>query len=618
MKQSLFHFNLLLFSLMGFMSSTPGYMLKSVHDTGEYLRMLVVFVQFPDDNTPVGDWPVGKPPNYMNNFIDSQIRPNPTQGSITHYFKEMSMGRFNVIGESLYITTPHDAEYYSTLPLRSAQRRYVLYEDIINKINSLINFSEYDNWSGKNWGPDNNIDMISIVHRHIKDEYKDSLNIFYDGIASLGGGHNIQVQNEKLVRRSTWGSGFIVVGDRSGRSRIQTLFIHEFGHYLLGGNQYHINPGTWGIMAAWGARSSVANPFERHRLEWITIDEFELGDPNVQITLGDYVETGDALRVKVPDTSPARYYYLVNHRRKSVFDTPDRTGGKGLFVLEHPDVAPSANFPRMHAADGRWDWSVQDMEDNPWGSGQLPVFQREEVNTKDGYFDIDRISWDYNGQSGNQYIYFHTDPITKTTVRFTRQSGDGKDAFNKGYNEVFSPWSNPRPLKPNGDHVDFAFHITDQHPNGDMSIQLYLHENTLLNAPIPKPQDVRGTYNASTEQATINWHVGDHPSINGYNIYRAVYYEGATLSYEKVNQYFMYPPFTENVDVSGDLPAGVDIYYRYHVVATDTTHFESSVPSEDGWVYVGKIDPSIRETREHSELFYGIILVVALWYYITK
>lgn len=63
------------------------------------LKVLVVFVRFKDDNTYNPHWPAGSPPDVMNNYIDPNSNTNSTNYfNLTHYFDEMSMGTYDIIG----------------------------------------------------------------------------------------------------------------------------------------------------------------------------------------------------------------------------------------------------------------------------------------------------------------------------------------------------------------------------------------------------------------------------------------------------------------------------------------------------------------------------------------
>ncbi len=132
------------------------------------LKVLVVFVRFKDDNSYNPHWPAGSPPNVMSNFIDPNSNTNSTNYlNLTHYFDEMSMGTYNVVGEAIYVETPHDKSYYgSPTPSRSSATKDVLQ----NVVDPLINFANYDNWTfNSNYThtnqPDGTVDMIIMVWR---------------------------------------------------------------------------------------------------------------------------------------------------------------------------------------------------------------------------------------------------------------------------------------------------------------------------------------------------------------------------------------------------------------------------------------------------------------------
>jgi len=83
------------------------------------LNVLVVFVQFPDDayDTTYTLWPT-KPvsgvysgPTFINNYIDSTSSQMTTNGNLTHYFRDMSMGAFTLIGKTRFVVTPHTRQW---------------------------------------------------------------------------------------------------------------------------------------------------------------------------------------------------------------------------------------------------------------------------------------------------------------------------------------------------------------------------------------------------------------------------------------------------------------------------------------------------------------------------
>lgn len=69
------------------------------------LKVLIVFVQFPDDayDTTFTLWPtnplsgVYPGPTFLKTYIDSTTSQMSTNGNLTHYFREMSVGQFTII-----------------------------------------------------------------------------------------------------------------------------------------------------------------------------------------------------------------------------------------------------------------------------------------------------------------------------------------------------------------------------------------------------------------------------------------------------------------------------------------------------------------------------------------
>lgn len=103
---------------------TTGTTVINLNQTGGYyrtsqgeLKVLVVFVRFKDDNTYNPHWTAGSPPNVMSNFIDPNANTNSTNLiNLTHYFDEMSMGTYDVVGDAIYVETPHNKSYYGSYP----------------------------------------------------------------------------------------------------------------------------------------------------------------------------------------------------------------------------------------------------------------------------------------------------------------------------------------------------------------------------------------------------------------------------------------------------------------------------------------------------------------------
>ena len=74
----------------------------------------------------------------------------------------------------------------------------------------------------------------------------------------------------------------------------------------------------------------------------------------------------------------------------------------------------------------------------------------------------------------------------------------------------------------------------------------------------------------------------------GYDVYRAVYWQGGALSYLKRNSALITASsYVDDPTPPGGIPNDKDVYYRYHIKAKDSQGLFSS-PSEDFWFYMGR------------------------------
>lgn len=100
-------------------SEQPGGLyMPSIAKDGKYVKILIVFVQFKDDdwNTGWSEWPVNQPPSgWMGTAtIDQTTSQNSTNQNLTHYYTEMSLGNYKVIGDCYNVITPQTRDEYIT------------------------------------------------------------------------------------------------------------------------------------------------------------------------------------------------------------------------------------------------------------------------------------------------------------------------------------------------------------------------------------------------------------------------------------------------------------------------------------------------------------------------
>ncbi len=441
--------------------------MPSIAENGQFVRVLVLFVQFADDMwEPLWtEWEKGDPPTtWMDeSTIDQTITQNSTNGNITHYFTGMSMGHYKIIGEFQHRITSQTRDEY----IDAGMIRKDINEEVLQDLNNTgFDFTPYDVWTKNDpydfeWGPDGEVDMIWMIYRNIGEdkpnpgytawqlgfghrEFRNGQWVYFkwSGEASLGGGGILPVNGGKTIDLGSFYdliSGITIMYGYNGLGAVKAVTIHEFGHHLLGGTSEHIKPGVWGIMRGYASRSQVVNSYERQKLGWINLIQYNY-NPLIPFPLYDYVTTGDALKIAIPGTND--YYLLENHQRLSTLDNFDRTSdGKGVYVL-YQDGTRNLDL-EFYNAEGRAFWHFDHYAMHPAGV-EVPVFRKGSHNRIDGNFDTESIPY-IDPVTGlpvssviEAYINSDGDDVFEPLFR-----GDGKDMMKPDYTEVFGPWSNP-------------------------------------------------------------------------------------------------------------------------------------------------------------------------------
>ncbi|MHB8905748.1 MAG: T9SS type A sorting domain-containing protein [Melioribacteraceae bacterium] len=567
------------------------------------INVLIVFAEFPDDNYDINNarWVKGNAPQNMNNWIDQTWSSNPTQGSLTHYFNEMSGNKLHLIGKEVHVVAPHTRDWYLTN--YTNYRRGYIQREIIQQLDATWDFGEFDNWDFvsdyiNNNTADTYVDMIIFVWRNISADRSyptDDINAldFAKNYGDLGGvGDNMnEFTVDGGVRKIKWnygGSNSIPLGSGVTVRNYLTEdpfkpVIHEFAHYLIGGNEYHNGFGFWGMVSAWGVRSYVANAFERYRLGWVA-DSTSYTISNTtntftNRTLSDFVTGGNAYRFVI-NTSQQEYFFIENHQKTSYWEnnapfwgSQGGTVENGIYVIRKAGTPDYYTDPyswlQLIPADGRFNWEVNQSVTNPWGSGQLPVFKQVVPNKASGYHDNQWIPFSYGGLNSPDAIHFTEQ--NGSPVQDVRFHGDGKDAYRMDYNQVFSPWSNPNNQRAASQTTPFGFEITN-FSNGVYTLNIYV--NTSIDASPSKPQNLHFTY-ADPYHPSLGWDLNTESDISSYRIYRS--YDNS--SYWDLVGTVSHPTNTFiDYEVSYTKPVWAKSV-KYYVVAIDNTSL-SSVPSD--------------------------------------
>ncbi len=567
---------------------TKGMWLPSI---GE-INVLFIFAQFPDDNydTLNSRWPKGGEPIDMKKWVDEKWSETPAQGYMTHYFNEMSFNKLKFIGKTVSVISPHSREWY----LKNRKTRGFIHQEIIKQVNKQIDFVQFDNWSllapHKNVNkPDGIIDMIFMVWRNISGDYPaDSVKIinnlldFNNDEGDLGG-NQFTVDNGKRIVKTWWGilnnqpggSG-VTVRDYLSTNALRTC-IHEFAHYLLGDNSYHSGYGFWGMLDAWGKKTQVANSFERSILGWINIKSISNSTARTykNIKLRDYVTTGDALRITI-DSLKNEYFYIENHQKLSYWENNHTFGNVENGIYDIRQDSYYGGSLQLISASGRYDWAVNQQIKNPWGGGMLPVYDRVRADRKNGYTDMEYIPWDWKKKHMSPSpIHFTENKINQLPVEDVKCQGDGKDAFRMGYNEVFSPWSNPNSQDKNRDSTGIGFKLNGE-AKGVYSLDVYIY--TAYQAPPSKPINLETQ--TKNDSVLISWTENIEPDMKGgyYKIYRSEDENGLPAVFKLIKKLKAFDkngnPTTEWID----LGVNKNRKYYYRISAVDNTGLES-VPS---------------------------------------
>lgn len=569
------------------------------------IKCLFIFAQFPDDNYQPQNsgWVKGQPISNLNSWVDNVWSSSPTTGSMTHYFNEMSFNKLKFVGQSVSVVTPHSREWY----LNNHKVRKDIHTEILQQLDATMDFAQFDNWDYEgNYNhinqPDGVVDMIFIVWRNISNEFPklpiDSVKLIQQNLdmgryADLGFGPDIAVDNgQRVIKMGVWPNGNNPGG--SGATLIdffiENMFrfcIHEFGHYLQGDNSEHIGYGFWGLCSGWGIKSFVANAFERYRLGWINIAPTTIPNSPSQtynsVTIPDFVTSGVAYRLVI-NASTNEYFFLENHQKNSYWENNQMYGTveNGIYVLRQN--GPYGVNVQCIPADGRYNWTVNQLIPNPWGSGNLPVFKRLISDRNNGYHDLQFIPWTWNGVlKGPDPIHF-TENKDGQPVQDVKYAGDGKDAFRLGYNEVFSPYSNPNSQNASKNSTPFGFKINSI-VNGTFSTNIYV--NTSTEAPPSKPTGL--TVSAVNCFAQLNWEANpetDMRYLGKYKIFRASTYgtgEPTNWIYvTTINAYNGKVTVTTWTDYDVWVGGGSDRLY-YRITAVDNS-LQESLPSEYDWV----------------------------------
>jgi hypothetical protein len=601
-------------------------------DEGEYFKVLILYVAFSDDTLSGPDWNVwersSQPVNpYTDDgrFIDTKEMSDYTDYTYSKWFQEMSLNQFDFIGDEVYVQLDTTAEYYQSLNYTFGQMNNV----VLQHADALVNFSDYDNWKIDNgeWvmEMDGNVDFVIINYRRVP-----GLGSWFHSNSGMGGiatlGTSITLQGLNVS------NGVTALGLLNRLTRTQVIVLHEVGHWYFG----HTSLGL--MTPAHGHSTYHMSPHEREYIGYINPTIPSSSAPSGTYTLRDYIIYGDVLKIQIPNTS--EYFYVANHQKFSMYDglargsnacwninrieqDPYCDKNKGLYIY-HSSASNCINnswlgyqngnqfrFYRpmdIENAEGKFNWEVDRYVSVPELSGTYPIFKTIQGNRETGRDEYGKYVIDLNFAVILNNIECGGSPDFSITWD---AAGDESDAYNIGYDEIFSPYSNPASNSCNNPTANTGITIklhSQNQQTGAITLYVYFDDElALADLPPSKPKNVKVTeewidQRAGSFHPKITWDANIEPDFIDlgegdprYKVYRGI----SSVCENEPTYYFVANTYTnEFVDensvlYNGQHGSGICTYqyraYSYKISAVDNTDMES-LKSEKGMI-TGFIDP---------------------------
>lgn len=486
-------------------TQTGGYNVTSIGT----VKALFIFIDFPDDTIDVNNpiWPVGTGPNFLKKIVDSTVTQNSgIYANLSTFFDDMSYGQFKMIGTAYYVQAPHALSWYIANH-EDSESSYSA-QDAIQILDQALDFSDYDRWVDSSYnhvlGSDGILDMVFICYRqwYLNQGNFGGSSFIAEGWygASLPSS-NITVDNGA---RHIVSSHAVDVLNMIQYPRFEHL-VHEFGHAWGLNHQYA--PGFWSIMGQrYPSNSSFMNAYEREQLGWISFHDITSSQPASLRDFGQYDD--DVYRVSI---GSGQYFIFENHQRNSIYDNPDLTGGKGLYIVrQYPyGLNHYQGNLKVETSDGRFNWL------NPYwvpfpGNGILtPVFQKGASSRTQGQNIRDLLPATNPNTAilTYNYVIAKVDETTGQTTYSSFYKGNGKSAFNLSLNNTFSPWSNPSACNTSGALTNFAAEIL---ATSDSVLDVQFYVGNPSSASPSNPQDIHSSFSSST-QAVTTWSANLEP-----------------------------------------------------------------------------------------------------------
>jgi len=450
--------------------------------------IIIVFVQFKNDNND-WQWPTNSAPIYLDSLI-SQTKSynsnwwdayNEQTEPLSDYWLELSRGKFHVTGKAFSVVLDKFDYQYTT--------DHELNLEVWRKINdSIPDWRVYDKWRDTTinnqkkfyYEPDGYVDMIYKIHKR----YGGPL-ATYRGYAHLTASQYdydsilVDTTNQIKVGYGFRGKGSGLTLSWTARKHlILSVLPHEHGHYLYANG--HI---TYGKVSYGPGADGYFSPYEMILLNYQSADTVNFNS-QVQYSLKDYSSrdnsNGEILRVPIQGNNEC--FLIASRGRISKWDKPmlgdssqiigsyeyNGNYGKGLYIYHVNDLG--IIYPNGYniqpqdeeCADGIWYWSNRGQTQRyAWDAGYCYNASSWTYYLRDSVSYNNDEGWNYSPADGRSHAFpiwagigkinsdaclMGTDRMHSNTAHIYPNEevlGDRYDAWNVGYNEVFSPYSSP-------------------------------------------------------------------------------------------------------------------------------------------------------------------------------
>jgi M6 family metalloprotease-like protein len=319
----------------------------------------VVCVKYPDFNN---QYPVA-------NFQAMIFSDTWSSGSARKFYQEVSYGKLNIQGTVYdWFTADSNRAYYGYS--NGFARAARLAKEIAQKTDSLINYAQYDN------DGDGYVDCFTCIHAgYGREESGNGADIWsHSWTFTLAGIGEYITNDPDPIHPGQYIkiNGYVCDPERSNTSNNGTMvcigvFCHEWGHAFGVPDLYDTNGGgeglgNWCVMSggSWGGNGN--SPWKPAQMcAWVKMDLGWLNPSAVRIRnlySIPQVESNSKAYWLLARQRTFKEYFLIENRRKTLFDTLLYNGGLLIYHIDDSVIASRRDSNKVNAGGTGWKYGV--------------------------------------------------------------------------------------------------------------------------------------------------------------------------------------------------------------------------------------------------------------------